>query len=132
MIEENRVRRAGNSRLQIGIGKYDVGRLSASSSETFLRFPAAACRISLPTSVEPVKATLSTSLMSRERGAGGLAVAGNDVDHAVGESGFLNQLRQPQRRERRLLGGLEHDAVSPWPAPDPVSRRPSAAGNSTE
>ena len=39
-----------------------LGLLPPSSSETFLRFPAAACTISFPTSVEPVKAILSTSL----------------------------------------------------------------------
>jgi hypothetical protein len=38
-----------------------VGDLPPSSSETFLRLPAAALTISLPTSVEPVNATLSTS-----------------------------------------------------------------------
>src|SRR5580704_16488360 len=38
-----------------------LGDLPPSSSETFLRLPAAAPTISLPTSVEPVNATLSTS-----------------------------------------------------------------------
>ena len=39
----------------------EVGKnLGLSSKETFLRFPAAAFVINLPTSVEPVKATLST------------------------------------------------------------------------
>ena len=37
------------------------GDLPPSSSVTFFRLPAAACTISLPTSVEPVNATLSTS-----------------------------------------------------------------------
>jgi hypothetical protein len=36
------------------------GDLPPSSSETFLRLPAAAATMSRPTSVEPVKATLST------------------------------------------------------------------------
>jgi len=38
-----------------------AGDLPPSSSETRFRLPAAALTISLPTSVEPVKATLSTS-----------------------------------------------------------------------
>ena len=38
-----------------------LGDLPPSSSETFFRLPAAAWTISLPTSVDPVKATLSTS-----------------------------------------------------------------------
>ncbi len=68
--------------------------------------------ISLPTSVEPVKATLSTSMMLGDGRAGGFAVTGNDVDHAVGEAGFLGQLADAQRRQRRLLGRLEHDRAS--------------------
>ena len=42
-------------------GKTIAGDLPPSSSETRLRLPAAALTMSLPTSVEPVKATLSTS-----------------------------------------------------------------------
>jgi hypothetical protein len=38
-----------------------AGDLPPNSNDTFLRFPAAAWTISLPTSVEPVNATLSTS-----------------------------------------------------------------------
>ncbi len=38
-----------------------LGDLPPSSRVTFFRFPAAACTISLPTSVDPVKAILSTS-----------------------------------------------------------------------
>jgi hypothetical protein len=42
-------------------GKTIAGDLPPSSSETFFRLPAAAWTINLPTSVDPVKATLSTS-----------------------------------------------------------------------
>ena len=42
-------------------GKTIAGDLPPSSSDTRLRLPAAALTMSLPTSVEPVKATLSTS-----------------------------------------------------------------------
>ena len=41
-------------------GNTIAGDLPPSSSDTFFRFPAA-CTISLPTSVDPVNATLSTS-----------------------------------------------------------------------
>ena len=46
------------------------------------------------------------------RGAGGLAVAGDDVDDARREAGLLEQLAEAQRRERRLLGRLQHDGVA--------------------
>ena len=41
-------------------GKIMVGDFPPSSSETFFKFPADALVINLPTSVEPVNATLST------------------------------------------------------------------------
>ena len=59
-----------------------LGDLPPSSRLTFFRSSAAACTISLPTSVEPVKATLSTPRMRGQRRAGGFAKAGDDIDHA--------------------------------------------------
>ena len=41
--------------------KISTGDLPPSSSMTFLRLPAEACTIILPTSVDPVNATFSTS-----------------------------------------------------------------------
>ena len=42
-------------------GNTIAGDFPPSSSDTFFKLPAAACTISLPTSVDPVNATLSTS-----------------------------------------------------------------------
>ncbi len=50
--------------------------------------------------------------MLDDRGAGGRAVAGDDVDHAVGNAGLLRQPRHPQAGERRLLGRLHHDRAA--------------------
>jgi len=50
--------------------------------------------------------------MAYERGAGAFAVAGDDVHRARREAGFHDQLGQAQRRERRFLGGLEHDRAA--------------------
>ena len=61
VVEEDPVGGAGDGALEISLGVDDVRRLAAESSVTFFRLPAAAFTISLPTSVEPVKATLSTS-----------------------------------------------------------------------
>src|SRR6202021_1287575 len=47
-----------------------------------------------------------------ERGTGGLAVTGDDVEHAVGQTCLAEDLLELQRGERRLLGGLE-DAAAP-------------------
>ena len=50
--------------------------------------------------------------MSGESGTGGFAVSGDDVDDAVGESGFRDELTETERGERCLLGGLEDDGAS--------------------
>ncbi len=49
--------------------------------------------------------------MVDERGTG-LAVAGDDVDHTGRDPRLECQLAQPQRAQRRLLGGLEHDGAA--------------------
>ena len=49
--------------------------------------------------------------MVDERRAG-LAVAGEDVDDAGREADLERQLAEPQRAERRLLGGLQHDRAA--------------------
>ena len=105
--------------------------LPPSSSVTFFRLPAAACTISLPTSVEPVKAILSTSVCAASAAPAVSPKPGTMLTTPAGKPGLLDQLAQPQRGERRLLGGLEHDACSRWPARGRASTRPSAAGSST-
>jgi hypothetical protein len=56
--------------------------------------------------VEPVKATFSMPGW-RQRSAGGVAEAGDHVEHAGRIAGLLGQLAQAQGGERRVLGGLE-------------------------
>ena len=50
--------------------------------------------------------------MCRQRGAGGLAVAGQDIDDAGGEAGLQYQLGEAQRAERRLFGRFQHDRAA--------------------
>ena len=93
-------------------GKTIAGDLPPSSSETRFRLPAAALTISLPTSVEPVKATLSTSGCSASAAP---AVSPKPVTMLTtpsGKPGFLDQFAEAQRRERRLLGRLQHDGAA--------------------
>ena len=67
---------------------------------------------SRPTGTEPVNAILSTSGWRPSACAGLLAVAGHDVEHAVGDAGLGRELGQRQRAQRRLLRGLEHHRVA--------------------
>ena len=50
--------------------------------------------------------------MRGQRRPGARAVAGDDVERARRESGLERQLGQAQRGERRVLGGLQHDAAA--------------------
>ena len=93
-------------------GKITLGDLPPSSSDTRLRLPAEACRISLPTSVEPVKATLSMSGCARDRAAGGRAEAGHDIDDAVRNARFADQLAESYRRKRGLLGRFQNQRIA--------------------
>ena len=98
-----RPRRRGRRRRRRG-----TGALPPSSMDT-RRICSADCSMSLrPTSVEPVKDSL------RVRGSwisGAMTDArrarGDDVEHAAGQAGLLEDLRQREHRQRRLLGGLD-------------------------
>ena len=88
-----------------------LAALPPSSSDSRLPVPASVRWICLPTSVEPVKATLSTpGCCTSERAR--LAGAGDDVDDAGGQVDLLADVGEGQRRERRGLGRLEHDGVA--------------------
>ena len=85
--------------------------LPPSSRVSRLSVPATARMIALPTSVEPVNATLSTPGCSTEQ-ASGVARAGEDVHDAGREVCLAADVGEGQGGERRRLGGLEHDGVA--------------------
>ena len=66
----------------------------------------------LPTAVEPVNDDLVDARMPRQRVADGRARARDDVQDAVRQARLRRQLREPQRRERRLRRGLQHHGVA--------------------
>ena len=65
-----------------------------------------------PTTVLPVKATLSMSMVGGDGGAGDLAEAGEDVDDTGWEASLFDELGGVEGAERGLLGGLEDDDVA--------------------
>ena len=89
-----------------------TGDLPPSSSEIRVMFSSAAWPMRLPTAVEPVNATLSMPGCAASAAPGRRPVAGDDVERAWREPGLERELGQPQRGERRVLGGLEHDAAA--------------------
>src|ERR1700741_878647 len=77
--------------------KITFAALPPSSSVSFLPVPASSRWIALPTSVEPVNATFSTSALTR-------AAPGRQL-------GLAQDVAEEQRRERRRLRRLQHDGV---------------------
>ena len=88
-----------------------LAALPPSSRVSFLPDPARVRWIALPTSVEPVKATLSTPVVADQGRPGGPG-AGEDVDHALGQLGLPEDLAQAQGGQRRGLGRLEDHGVA--------------------
>ena len=68
--------------------------------------------ICLPTSVEPVKHTLRTSGWVTNRSPTTDPLPGMTVSTPSGSPASTRQLTDPDRGERRDLGGLEHDGVA--------------------
>ena len=65
----------------------------------------------LATAVEPTNEIAATLRMVEQR-VDALAVAVDDVEHAVRQPGFRQQLAQPHRRERHLLRRLQDERVA--------------------
>ena len=85
--------------------------LPPSSSVSLLPVPASSRWIALPTSVEPVKAILSTPSDFHERGSRP-AVAGDDVHHSRRQLRLPQHVREEKRGQRRRFRGLEDDGVA--------------------
>jgi len=81
-----------------------------SSSVALFRVPAMVRAMALPTSVEPVKASLSTSVLDQR--LPGRARAGDDVHDPRWQVGLLAHLGEEQRGQRGRLGRLEDDRVA--------------------
>ena len=108
------------------------GLLPPSSSVTRLRFVrAAACMISLPTSVLPVNATLSTSMCSAIAAPAVSPKPGTMLMTPSGKPASMASSPTRRRRQRRLLGGLQHDRAAGRQRRAPASTPASAAGSST-
>ena len=90
-----------------------LGLLPPSSRVSFFRLLApAACDDQLAHLGRPGEGHLVHVVVRGQRGARGLAEARHHVDHAVRHPGLGDQLGQPQRGQRGLLGRLEDHAVT--------------------
>jgi hypothetical protein len=80
----------------VASAKMMLAALPPSSSVSLFAAAGGARWMSLPTPVLPVKAILSTARMVDERRARGTRT-GDDVDDAIGQFGFLDELGEQQR-----------------------------------
>ena len=69
--------------------------------------------------------------MTDERVAGLLAEPVHDLDDALGQPRLVQQVDEPLREERRVLGGLQHDGVAADERRDRASTPESRSGSST-
>jgi hypothetical protein len=96
LVEPDRVDHALDGAVEVGVVEDDEGALAAELERGPCR-----CRRSpadaRPTSVEPVKAILSTPGWSTSACAGA-AVAGDDVEHARRQAGLVGELGEERAR----------------------------------
>ena len=112
VIEEDSVGRSGDGGVDVGVVEDDVGRLAAEFERDLLQIASGGLKDELANFGRAGEGDLVDVRMRGQRGAGRFAVAGNDVDDAIGNTGFLNHFAEKQCGERSLLGGLEHDSAA--------------------
>ena len=112
MVEEDGAGRAGDGGFHIGIAEDDGGRFAAQLEGDLLQIAGGRLDDQLADLGGAGEGHLVDIVMGGERRTRRLAIAGQDIDHALGEAGFLDQLAQAQRAERRLLGDLEDDGAA--------------------
>ena len=112
LVEMDAEVRPRHRRIEIGIGKDDVGAFPPELERQPLE---ARCRLPHDDPRRLAGAgegDLVDARMVDKRRPGRRPVAGNDIDHAVGDSRFLRQPGQAQAGQRRLLGRLDHDRAA--------------------
>ena len=93
--------------LEVGVLEHDVRALAAELERDLLQVARRRLHDQLADLGRAGEGDLVDRVVRRERRAG-VAEAGHDVDHPCGQPGLLHELAEAQRRQRRLLGGLQH------------------------
>jgi ParB family chromosome partitioning protein len=112
VVEVNRRGRSDRRGLEVGVVEDDVGRLAAELERDALQVAGRRPHDLVTDFGRAGERDLVDVGMRGDRRACGLAESGDDVDHAGRDAGFLEQLAEAQRRERRLLGRLEDDGIA--------------------
>ena len=113
VVEEDRVGGALNGAFQVrDILEDDRGRLSAQFQGHFLQVSLRRVDDELADLGRAREGDLVHARMARERRACRFAETGDDIQHAFRHAGLHGEFAEEQRRERRLLGGLEDDGIA--------------------
>ncbi len=96
----------------VASSKTMLAPLPPSSSCTRFRFPAEACTILRPVTVEPGERDLVDALVLGQILPCGVPVARHDIHHARRKTHVRHQLGDAQRAQRRQLGRLQNDRVA--------------------
>ena len=95
MVEEDRAGRAGHGRVHVGVGEHDVRRLAAQLQRDLLQVARRGLDDQLADLGGAGEGDLVDVRVRGQRRAGRLAVAGHDVDHAVGKPASM--ISSPRR-----------------------------------
>ncbi len=111
-VVEDGVRCGRRGALEVGVGEDDVGGLAAELERDPLDRPRSAPHHPLPDLGRAGEADLRHVRMLDEPRTHDRALAGEDVDDALGDARLERELAEPQRRQRRQLCRLENDGVA--------------------
>ena len=110
-VEVDGVKGAGDGRLQVRVGEDDVGALAAELERGALQGIGRGLLDDLGGVDMAGEGDLVDVGVDDHGGAGGLAKAVDEINHAGREAGLDRQPADAQGGQRRLLGGLHHDGV---------------------
>ena len=108
LVEEDAVRRARDRNVHVGILVEHLRALATQLERDLLEIARRRLHDQPADLGRAREGELVDAVVGRERRPR-VPEPGHDVDHARGQPGLQHQLTESQRRERRLLGGLEHD-----------------------
>ena len=108
--------------LQVGVGEHDVGALPAEFEGQPLQLVSGLTHDDLSGLARAREGHLVDAGMLDDRGPRGGAESRHHVDHPVGHTRLLGQPRQPQGRQRGLLGRLHHDRAAGGKGRAPLPR----------
>src|SRR5262249_1035085 len=128
VVEEDGVGGAGNGRLYVGIAEHDGRRLAAKFERHAFEIAGSRVDNQLANFSRTGKRDLVDVGMRSQGGAGGFAVASENIYDALRETRLFNEPAQTKRRERRFLRHPPGDPAPGPPAPGRLPRGPSTHG----